>query len=140
MKKILVCGAGGFIGTHLVERLKRQGHYVIGADLKLPLYDKTVADEFYICDLRDRVRVNELIVSGIDEIYQLAADMGGAGYVFVGVHDAEIMHNSAIINLNVLNEAVKKGVKRIFYSSSACMYPQHNQTDPNNPNLAEDSA
>ena len=140
MKKILVCGGGGFIGAHLVEKLKEQGHYVIAADLHLPLYSNTAADKFHIADLRNQLKVESIISPDIDEIYQLAADMGGAGYVFVGTHDADIMHNSAMINLNVLNEAVKKGVKRIFYSSSACMYPQHNQTDPNNPNLAEDSA
>jgi GDP-D-mannose 3', 5'-epimerase len=140
MKKILVCGAGGFIGSHLVETLKKQGHYIIGADLKYPLYNKTVADEFYLIDLRNQLDVGKLVTSDIDEIYQLAADMGGAGYVFTGEHDADIMHNSVMINLNILNEMQKKGVKNVFYSSSACMYPDHNQTDPNNPLLSEDSA
>lgn len=140
MKTILVCGAGGFIGSHLVESLKAKGHYVIGADLKYPLYEKTVADEFYILDLRVQSNVNWLVTSEIDEIYQLAADMGGAGYVFVGTHDADIMHNSAQINLNILDAMVKNNVRKVFYSSSACMYPMHNQTDPNNPLLAEDSA
>jgi GDP-D-mannose 3',5'-epimerase len=140
MKKILVCGAGGFIGTHLVEKLKEQGHYVIGADLKRPLYSPTAADEFYNMDLREQENVRRLITSDIDEIYQLAADMGGAGYIFTGEHDADIMHNSCQINLNVLDEMRKKGIKRVFYSSSACMYPSHNQLDPNNPLLSEESA
>jgi nucleoside-diphosphate-sugar epimerase len=140
MKKVLVCGAGGFIGSHLVEKLKRDGHYVIGADLKYPLYSETVADKFYQLDLRSQRNVEQLITSDIDEVYQLAADMGGAGYIFTGQHDADIMHNSAMINLNVLDEMRKKGVKKIFYSSSACMYPSHNQEDPDNPLLSEDSA
>jgi nucleoside-diphosphate-sugar epimerase len=140
MKKILVCGAGGFIGSHLVENLKTQGHYVIGADLKYPEYSESTADKFYIMDLRNQRNVEYLINSDIDEVYQLAADMGGAGYIFTGEHDADIMHNSAMINLNILNEMQQKGVKNIFYSSSACMYPEHNQTDPNNPILSEDSA
>ena len=133
MKKILVCGAGGFIGSHLVEKFKSQGHYVIGADLKYPEYNESTADKFYIMDLRNPRNVEYIINSDIDEVYQLAADMGGAGYIFTGEHDADIMHNSAMINLNVLNEMQKKGVKNVFYSSSACMYPEHNQTDPNNP-------
>ena len=140
MKKILVCGAGGFIGTYLVESLKAQGHYIIGADLHLPLYSKSLADEFVIADLRVHSTVDNLIDSNIDEVYQLAADMGGAGYIFTGEHDADIMHNSCQINLNVLDVMHKKGVKKVFYSSSACMYPSHNQEDPDNPLLAEDSA
>ena len=140
MKKILVCGGGGFIGTHLVEKLKEQGHYVIAADLHHPLYSKTVADEFYVMDLREQENVRRLISSDIHEVYQLAADMGGAGYIFTGEHDADIMHNSCQINLNVLDAMVKAGVKKVFYSSSACMYPSHNQEDPDNPLLAEDSA
>ena len=140
MKKILVCGAGGFIGSHLVEKFKSQGHYVIGADLKYPLYNISSADEFRIMDLRNQKNVEHLVTSDIDEVYQLAADMGGAGYIFTGEHDADIMHNSAIINLNILNEMQKKGVKNVFYSSSACIYPEHNQTDPSNPLLSEDSA
>lgn len=140
MKKILVCGAGGFIGTHLVNSLVKQGYYVIGADLKYPEYSDTTANEFHIVDLRDQLLVSKLITEDIYEIYQLAADMGGAGYIFTGDNDADIMHNSAIINLNVLHEMKLKGVKRIFYSSSACMYPSHNQTDPDNPLLSEDSA
>lgn len=140
MKKILVCGAGGFVGTHLVTSLKKQGHYVIGADLKYPEYTTTDADKFYICDLRNQNSVSELITEDIDEIYQLAADMGGAGYIFVGDNDADIMHNSATINLNILNEMCKKHIKKVFYTSSACIYPSHNQEDPTNPLLSESSA
>jgi nucleoside-diphosphate-sugar epimerase len=140
MKKILVCGAGGFIGTHLVEKLKEQGHYVIGADLHYPLYNDTKADEFIIADLRVHSNVDHVIHSDVDEIYQLAADMGGAGYIFTGEHDADIMHNSCQINLNVLDVMKKKGIKKVFYSSSACMYPSHNQEDPQNPLMSEDSA
>jgi nucleoside-diphosphate-sugar epimerase len=140
MKKIIVCGAGGFIGTHLVTNLKNKGFYVIGADLKYPEYADTDADEFYIMDLRLQENVSKLITSDVYEIYQLAADMGGAGYIFTGENDADIMHNSAIINLNILHEMIQKGIKRVFYSSSACMYPAYNQTDPANPLLSEDSA
>ncbi len=141
MKKILVCGAGGFIGSHLVERLKKEGHYVVGADLKLPLYNISSADEFYQVDLREQHTVRSLMSSSkFDEIYQLAADMGGAGYIFTGEHDADIMHNSVMINLNILDSMRVEGIKKIFYSSSACMYPEHNQLDPNNPVLSEDSA
>jgi nucleoside-diphosphate-sugar epimerase len=140
MKKILVCGAGGFIGTHLVTSLKQKGYYVIGADLKYPEYSKTDADEFFIMDLRIQTNVEQLITADIYEIYQLAADMGGAGYIFTGDNDADIMHNSAMINLNIAHEMVKKGIKRIFYSSSACMYPAYNQEDPTNPLLSEESA
>lgn len=140
MKKVLVCGAGGFIGTHLVSSLKNKGYFVIGADLKYPEYSTTDADEFYIMDLRDPQNVAKLITEDVYEIYQLAADMGGAGYIFTGENDADIMHNSAMINLNVAHEMVKKGVKRVFYSSSACMYPAYNQLDPENPLLSEESA
>jgi nucleoside-diphosphate-sugar epimerase len=140
MNKILVCGAGGFIGSHLVTSLKNKGYYVIGADLKYPEYSKTDADEFYIMDLRIQNNVEKLLTNDIYEIYQLAADMGGAGYIFTGDNDADIMHNSAIINLNIAHEMIKKGIKRIFYSSSACMYPAYNQKDPNNPLLSEESA
>jgi len=140
MKKIVVCGAGGFIGSYLVTSLKAQGHYVIGADLHYPLYAETTADEFYIMDLRSQANVEKLIQSDIDSVYQLAADMGGAGYIFTGEHDADIMHNSAVINLNILNEIHLKGVKNVFYSSSACIYPSFNQEDPNNPVCTEESA
>jgi nucleoside-diphosphate-sugar epimerase len=139
-KKILVCGAGGFIGTHLVTSLKSQGHYVIGADLKYPSFSKTDADEFHIVDLRDQTLVEKVVTSDLDEIYQLAADMGGAGFISTGDNDADIMHNSATINLNILNEMVKKGVKNVFYTSSACVYPEYNQLDPDNPKCSEDSA
>jgi len=140
MKKVLVCGAGGFIGSHLVRRLKAQGHYVVGADLKLPEFSTTVADEFYQVDLRNQRQVTKLITPDMDEIYQLAADMGGAGFVFVGNNDADIMHNSALINLNILHEITFKKTPKIFYSSSACMYPAHNQLDPNTPMMTEASA
>jgi nucleoside-diphosphate-sugar epimerase len=140
-KTILVCGAGGFIGSYLVESLKSQGHYVVGADLKYPLYTDSSADEFYVKDLRVKENVEYIFYCHkFDEVYQLAADMGGAGYIFIGEHDADIMHNSVSINLNVLDAMKKMGCKKVFYSSSACMYPEHNQLDPDNPNLAEDSA
>jgi nucleoside-diphosphate-sugar epimerase len=140
MKKVLVCGAGGFIGSHLVRRLKAQGHYVVGADLKLPEFSTTVADEFYQVDLRNQRQVTKLITPDMAEIYQLAADMGGAGFVFVGNNDADIMHNSALINLNILHEITFKKTPKIFYSSSACIYPAHNQLDPNTPMMTEASA
>ncbi len=136
----VVLGAGGFIGSHLVKRLKQEGHYVIGADLKYPEFSKTQADEFHIGDLRDIHFVMEVISEDCDELYQLAADMGGAGYIFTGEHDADVMHNSAQINLNVAKTATDKKVKALFYSSSACMYPEYNQLDPNNPKCNEDSA
>jgi len=139
-KKALILGAGGFIGGHLVQRLKDEGYWVRGVDLVEHAYSKLPADEFIIGDLRDLQTCDRVITEDIDEIYQLAADMGGAGYIFSGEHDADIMHNSATINLNVASLATKKGVKKIFYSSSACMYPEHNQTDPENPNCAESSA
>jgi nucleoside-diphosphate-sugar epimerase len=138
--KVLVLGAGGFIGVHLVRDLKKRGFYVIGADLRHPEFSKTDADEFHIVDLREQSDVRKIINSDIYEIYQLAADMGGAGYIFTGDNDADIMHNSSLINLNVLKEMTTHGVKRIFYSSSACMYPEHNQLDPDNPLLSEESA
>ena len=140
MKKVLVCGAGGFIGGHLVTSLKEKGYYVIGADIKQHEYKTTDADEFYQYDLREQDLVRKLVTPDIDAIYQLAADMGGAGYVFTGVNDANIMHNSALINLNILEAMVKNDIKNVFYSSSACMYPSHNQEDPSNPLLSEESA
>lgn len=140
MKKILVCGAGGFIGTHLVRSLRAQGHYVVGADLHYPEFSTSAANEFQIVDLRNQRQVTRLLTADIDEIYQLAADMGGAGYIFTGNNDAEIMHNSAIINLNILHEMVFKKIKKIFYSSSACIYPAYNQEDPDNPVMSEASA
>ena len=140
-KTILVCGAGGFIGTHLVNDLKAKGHTVIGVDIKHPLYEDTRANHFYKQDLRQAEMVDFIFSQHeFDEVYQLAADMGGAGYIFVGENDADIMHNSATINLNILESARKYEVKKIFYSSSACMYPEHNQLDPDNPDLAEHTA
>jgi GDP-D-mannose 3', 5'-epimerase len=140
MKTALVCGAGGFIGGHLVKRLKSEGYWVRGVDIKYHEYVDSVADEFIKGDLRDPRLVESVIEKPFDEIYQLAADMGGAGFVFSGENDADIMHNSAMINLNIVEASVKAGVKKIFYSSSACMYPERNQMDPNNPNCKEDSA
>lgn len=139
MKKALVCGAGGFIGGHLVNRLKSEGYWVRGVDLKEHEFGNMNADEFIVGDLTDPV-ISRKVVQGVEEVYQLAADMGGAGYIFTGDNDAAVMHNSALCNLNVLHEAEKAGVKKIFYSSSACMYPEYNQTDPDNPKCSEDSA
>ena len=162
-KTALVLGAGGFIGNHMVSRLKKEGYWVRGIDIKYPEYSKSEADHFVLRDLRDPVNVQEIVgwagsMRGphqtwakqfdlpFDEIYQFAADMGGAGYIFSGVHDADVMHNSAIINLNVLNavsdmnESYNVNKTKIFYSSSACMYPEHNQLDRNNPNCEESSA
>jgi len=141
MKKILVCGAGGFIGTHLVEKLKSMGEFIVGVDLKYPLYSKTHADEFHIADLRNKSTLKDIVnLHDFDEIYQLAADMGGAGYIFIGDNDADIMHNSVSINLNVLDIMREYKIKKVFYSSSACMYPSYNQEDPLNPLCSEESA
>jgi nucleoside-diphosphate-sugar epimerase len=148
MKSALVLGAGGFIGNHMVARLKLEGYFVRGVDLKYPEFSQTDADEFLLGDLRKVKTVSEIleIQYGFDEIYQFAADMGGAGFVFTGENDADIMHNSASINLNVLeelsklNDSQKVNKTKIFYSSSACMYPEHNQMDPDNPNCTESSA
>ena len=161
MKTALVLGAGGFIGSHLVTRLKEEGFWVRGVDLKRPEFEPTRADDFLTYDLRDPRNVEAVMrLEGykgspllcqyhkhpyseelaFDEVYQLAADMGGAGYIFTGNNDANVMHNSAMINLNVAEWAVKHKVKRVFYSSSACMYPEHNQLDPTNPNCEESSA
>ncbi len=140
MKKALVCGAGGFIGGHLVKRLKAEGYWVRGADLKEHDFVPSEADEFVLGDLREVAVVDKVVTSDLDEVYQLAADMGGAGFIFTGDNDAAIMHNSATINLNVLEAVREKDVKKIFYSSSACIYPERNQLDPDNPNCAEDSA
>lgn len=145
----LVLGAGGFIGSHMVDRLKLENYFVCGVDLKYPEFKESNADEFIIADLRDPNEVASLIMrsgNGFDEVYQFAADMGGAGFVFTGEHDADIMHNSATINLNVLDSLVKlskitsKNLTKVFYSSSACMYPAYNQEDPANPNCKESSA
>ena len=140
MKTALVCGAGGFIGAHLVKKLKKEGFWVRGVDLKFPEYAETVADDFVIADLREVSNCRDIIDQRFDEVYQLAADMGGAGFVFTGENDADIMHNSATINLNIVDVCHKRAIKRVFYSSSACMYPEYNQTDPSAPVTREDSA
>jgi nucleoside-diphosphate-sugar epimerase len=147
MKKALVLGAGGFIGSHMVSRLRNEGYWVRGVDLKIPEFSKSAADEFIIADLRESRVFEDLFQLPVpdahfDEVYQFAADMGGAGYIFTGLHDADIMHNSATINLNLLDKVSKLEVvkPKIFYSSSACIYPEHNQLDPENPNLEESSA
>jgi nucleoside-diphosphate-sugar epimerase len=139
VKNALVCGAGGFIGSHMVKRLKKEDFWVRGVDLKYPEFDATEADDFLIEDLRDPYICRQIIDRRFDEVYQFAADMGGAGYVFTGENDADIMHNSAMINLNMLETCQKQNIKRIFYSSSACIYPEYNQMEPDNPNCSEDS-
>jgi nucleoside-diphosphate-sugar epimerase len=149
-KKALVLGAGGFIGSHLVKRLKFEGYWVQGVDLKLPDFSSSEADEFIIGDLRNPSLVSRVLYSpnqlseqdsenSFDEVYQLAADMGGAGYINTGENDAEVVHNSMLINLNVVREAHKKSIKKIFYASSACVYNEHNQLDPSNPICTENS-
>jgi nucleoside-diphosphate-sugar epimerase len=140
MMTALVCGAGGFIGSHLVKRLKQEGYWVRGVDLKNPDFSPTAADDFVIADLREDDSWKKILDRPFDEVYQLAADMGGAGYIFTGEHDADVMHNSASINLNAAHYGQKAGIKKIFYSSSACMYPAYNQEDPSNPKCSEDSA
>ena len=162
-KKALVCGAGGFIGSHMVKRLKSEGYWVRGVDIKTPEFSLTEADEFVIGDLTDQrfaervvkykgelgnfySNVSEEELEPFDEIYQFAADMGGAGYIFTGEHDADVMNNSASININIaryvkeLNERKKLNKTKIFFSSSACMYPEHNQLDPNTPDCREETA
>ena len=139
-KFALVCGAGGFIGSHLVRRLKDEGFWVRGVDLKYPEFSETAADDFVIGDLRHQEFCKSVVDRRFDEVYQLAADMGGAGYIFTGAHDADIMHNSALINLNVVEACRNRNTRTIFYSSSACMYPAYNQEDPDNPNCKEASA
>jgi len=139
-KTALVCGSGGFIGGHLSNKLKKEGYWVRGVDLKHNEHQGLLVDDFVIGDLRDPLVCKNILDRPFDEVYQLAADMGGAGYIFTGEHDADVMHNSATINLNMAYHSQKAGVKKIFYSSSACMYPEYNQLDPDNPNLAEDSA
>ena len=139
-KTALVLGAGGFIGGHLANKLKREGFWVRGVDLKHNEHQGLNIDDFVIGDLTDPVIVRQVMDRPFTEVYQLAADMGGAGYIFTGEHDADVMHNSALINLNVARRAVEINVKKIFYSSSACAYPQYNQLDPDNPKTSEDSA
>ena len=140
MKTALVLGAGGFIGSHLVKRLKQENYFVKGVDLKHPEFGKTVTDEFVIGDLRNQNFCTEIFNQSFDEVYQLAADMGGAGYIFTGDNDADVMYNSSLINLNVVNLCVEKKIGKVFYSSSACVYPAYNQEDPDNPKCSEDSA
>jgi nucleoside-diphosphate-sugar epimerase len=140
MKKALVLGGGGFIGSHMVSQLKQEGFWVRAVDLKYPEFSPTCADDFIRGNLTDQIVCREAIDQKFDEIYQFAADMGGAGFVFTGENDADIMHNSATINLNILEACARRNSKRIFYSSSACMYPEHNQLDPTNPICKEDSA
>jgi len=140
MKAALVCGAGGFIGSHMVKRLKREGFWVRGVDLKFPEYSATEADDFIVGDLRDPYVCRQAADRRFDEVYQFAADMGGAGFVFTGENDADIMVNSSLVNVNMLEVCRKRNIKRIFYSSSACMYPEYNQVDPDNPKCSEDSA
>lgn len=139
-RKALVCGAGGFIGNHLVTRLKNEGWWVRGVDIQIPEFSSSDADEFITGDLRDQAIVREILDQPFDEVYQLAADMGGAGYTFTGEHDADIMHNSATINVNVARRAQEMAIRKLFYSSSACVYAKHNQDDPDNPKCSEDSA
>ena len=162
-KTALVLGAGGFIGSHMVRRLRSEGYWVRGVDLKYPEFSKTETHEFIQGDLRDVSFVERVIqfkgyqgnfyhnvpsryLQPFDEIYQFAADMGGAGFVFTGENDADIMHNSCTVNLNVLesvrkfNDIAELYITKIFYSGSACMYPEHNQLDPDNPDCREESA
>jgi GDP-D-mannose 3', 5'-epimerase len=139
-KTALVCGGGGFIGSHLVKRLKSEGFWVRAVDLKFPDFTPTEADDFIVADLRDAQECRNAVDRNFTEIYQLAADMGGAGYIFTGEHDADVMHNSATINLNMLEAIRRRNNKRVFYSSSACMYPEHNQMDPDTPVTRESSA
>lgn len=140
MKKALICGGGGFIGSHLINRLHEEGYWVRAVDLKKDEYGNDRADDFVLGDLRDPEVCRRVVTPDLEEVYQLAADMGGAGFVFTGDNDADIMHNSALCNINVLEETKNKGISKIFYSSSACMYPEYNQLDPDNPQCAEDSA
>ncbi|MAG26618.1 NAD-dependent dehydratase [Candidatus Pacearchaeota archaeon] len=139
MKKALVCGAGGFIGSHLVRRLKKDGYWVRGVDLKYPEFSETDADEFIKGDLRN-LSIVDVCVDGVDEVYQLAADMGGADFIFTGENDSEIMHNSAMVNLNIVDSMKRHKVKKVFYSSSACMYPEDHQLEIDVPALKEDMA
>ena len=145
MKKAIVCGAGGFIGGHMVKRLLDEGYKILALDIKprqdwYQVHEEAMNQGLF--DLRDADNVNEVFKSAdFDEVYQFAADMGGAGYIFTGEHDADVMHNSATINLNIAHAVAAFSPKtKVFYSSSACIYPAHNQTDPDNPNCEESSA
>jgi nucleoside-diphosphate-sugar epimerase len=140
MKTALVLGAGGFIGSHLVKRLKEEEYWVKGVDLKLPEFSDSNANDFVKGDLRSQHFCSEVFDRNFDEVYQLAADMGGAGYIFTGENDADVMYNSSLINLNVVNLCREREVKKVFYSSSACIYPAHNQQDPDNPKCNEETA
>jgi GDP-D-mannose 3',5'-epimerase len=140
IKTALVCGGGGFIGSHMVNRLVAEGFWVRGVDLKYPKYSRTKAHDFILGDLRDPYLCRSIVDRRFDEVYQFAADMGGAGFVFTGENDADIMHNSALINLNMLEACHRRNIRRIFYSSSACIYPEFNQLDPDNPDTSENSA
>ena len=140
MRRAVVCGAGGFIGSHLVNRLKAEGYWVRGVDLKYPDFSVTGADDFIVDDLRKASSWERVLDQSFDEAYQLAADMGGAGYIFTGDHDSEVMHNSAMINLHMADFGVKRNIKKVFYSSSACIYPAYNQEDPKNPKCGENTA
>lgn len=139
MKRVVVCGGGGFIGSQLVSKLKDEGTFVRAVDLKPPEFGVSCADDFIVGDLRDFSVCERVFGEAFDEVYQLAADMGGAGYLFTGDNDAEVMHNSALINLNVLESCKRRGISRIFFSSSACVYPERNQLDPSNPICSEGS-
>ena len=139
-KKAIVLGAGGFIGHHLAKSLVNEGFWVRGVDQKKPRFEETDCQDFLLGDLTDPLVCAEAFDTYFDEVYQLAADMGGAGYIFTGENDADVMYNSALINLNVVNAVFRRNIKRVFYSSSACMYPEHNQLDPENPKCNEDSA
>lgn len=139
MKTALVLGAGGFIGSHLVKNLKEDRFWVRAVDLKKPEYWNTYADDFIVGDLRNKDVVEKILNKKFDQVYQLAADMGGAGYINTGDNDAEVMSNSILINVNILKQAEKIGIRSIFFSSSACVYPEYNQTNPDNPNCKESS-
>src|ERR1044072_1241575 len=139
-KKVLVCGAGGFIGDHLVKRLKKEGCWVRGLDIKKPEFSNSIADEFIVCDLRDLAVCQSYINEPFDEVYQLAADMGGASYIFTQEHDADILFNNSTIDLNIIRSCKEARVKKVFYASSACVYPFYNQLDPQEPKCSEDSA
>ena len=140
MKTALVLGAGGFIGSHLVRRLKSEGFWVRGVDRKYPEFSRSAADEFVLADLKNPALVQKIWMPNAHEVYQLAAEMGGAGFLFTGEHDAEVMHDSALINLNVLDQCTRQPAKKIFYASSACIYPRYNQDNPETPDCSEDSA